>query len=116
MSAMTRSPSIRRDGTSASAPDEALRLGPQVRARDTGAGIGCQRQNLSKTRGASSAVTPGPWSRTETSPFATLTSTSAPGGLHLAALSTRFVIARATRTFTPVTVVGVALTAKRTLG
>src|SRR4029079_12735606 len=74
------------------------------------------RQNRSNTRVASSAETPGPWSRTEISPFATATSTVAPAGLYLAALSRRFVIARATRTFTPLIVDGDAATLKCTLG
>src|SRR5436189_4463840 len=74
------------------------------------------RQKRSNTRGASSTATPGPWSRTEISPFATVTSTVAPAGLYFAALSRRFVIARATRTFTPLIDDGVAVTLKRTLG
>ena len=40
---------------------------------------------------------PGPWSRTESSPAASATSTPAPGGLHLTALSTRLATSRARR-------------------
>ena len=44
---------------------------------------------------------PGPWSRTVSSPSASATSTGAPGGLHLAALSSRFAIARSRLAGTP---------------
>ena len=74
------------------------------------------RQKRSKTRGRSSSAMPGPWSRTETSPLRTLTSTVAPAGLHFAALSTRFVTARRIRERTPRTLDSVASTTTRTLG
>ena len=48
---------------------------------------------------------PGPWSRTATSPSRTLTSTSPPGGLHLAALSSRLPMARSIEPGTPLTTV-----------
>ena len=46
---------------------------------------------------------PGPWSRTVTSPPLTDTSTGAPGGLHLTALSSRLPTARARRAREPLT-------------
>ena len=44
---------------------------------------------------------PGPWSRTVSSPSRSRTSTVAPGGLHLAALSSRFATARSSRARSP---------------
>ncbi len=41
-------------------------------------------------KGRSASAMPGPWSRTLTVPSPTSTSTTSPGGLHLAALSSRF--------------------------
>src|SRR3954453_21150371 len=51
----------------------------------------------------SSSAMPGPWSRTVTSPAWTVTTTIPPGGLHLAALSSRLPMARSSEAGTPTT-------------
>ena len=56
---------------------------------------------------------PGPWSRTVSSPSRRRTSTTLPGGLHLAALSSRFATARSSRAGTPLTSAGSSSVAKR---
>ena len=53
--------------------------------------------------GGRPAAMPGPWSRTVSSPSRRRTSTVAPGGLQLAALSSRFATARSSRPRSPVT-------------
>jgi hypothetical protein len=66
--------------------------------------------------GWSAAGTPGPWSRTVTSPSATVSSTRPKPLLHLAPFSTRFQTARSSSSESPVTVVGLASRAKASVG
>ena len=66
--------------------------------------------------GRSSSSMPGPWSRTITCPSRTATSTLPPGGLHLAALSSRFETARAIVFGTPCSSVGSSSVTNSTCG